>query len=168
MADEALLIVRGIDERYDGRKHNPWNEVECGDHYARALASWGVLHALAGFTFDGPAGKLGFSPRIQQDGFECFFSAGTGWGNLAQRREGRTQTNRVQVEWGTLRLGELAFEVPSVDVRSVQVAIVDGDGATAPRVLPAQFNQDGARCGVRLDERVEVRAGQRLEVAIAW
>ena len=167
MVDEALLIVRGIDERYDGRKHNPWNEVECGDHYARALASWGVLHALAGFTFDGPAGKLGFAPRIQQDEFQCFFSAGTGWGNLAQRREGRTQTNRVQVEWGTLRLGELAFEVPSVDVRSVKVAIADGDGAAAPRVLPARFKQDGARCEVRLDERVEVRAGQRLEIIIA-
>ena len=49
LLQEALIVLRAIDERYDARKRNPWNEVECGDHYARAMASWGVLIGLSGF-----------------------------------------------------------------------------------------------------------------------
>ena len=43
MTEEGLSIVKGLDERYSPAKHNPWNEIECGDHYARAMASWTVL-----------------------------------------------------------------------------------------------------------------------------
>jgi non-lysosomal glucosylceramidase len=38
--------------RYDGRRRNPFNEIECGDNYARSLPGWLVLEALAGFTQD--------------------------------------------------------------------------------------------------------------------
>ncbi|MFQ5791573.1 MAG: GH116 family glycosyl-hydrolase [Acidobacteriota bacterium] len=47
--DEGVNIVRAVRNRYDGERRNPWNEVECGNHYARALASWSVLLALSGF-----------------------------------------------------------------------------------------------------------------------
>ena len=47
MIREGLSIIRGIHDRYDGKRHNPWNEVECGDHYARALASWKRLSVSA-------------------------------------------------------------------------------------------------------------------------
>jgi len=40
---EAERIVRDIRSRYDGRKRNPFDEAECGHHYARALAAWSVL-----------------------------------------------------------------------------------------------------------------------------
>ena len=36
---EGLSMVKAVHERYRPEKHNPWNEIECGDHYARALAS---------------------------------------------------------------------------------------------------------------------------------
>ena len=42
------------------RKHNPFNEIECGDHYARALASWGVLLGLAGFRIPRTEAAPGF------------------------------------------------------------------------------------------------------------
>jgi uncharacterized protein (DUF608 family) len=45
LADEALAIVKGIRDRYDGRRRNPYNEIECGSHYARALAAYGLLLA---------------------------------------------------------------------------------------------------------------------------
>ena len=42
---EAEKVVRDIRDRYDGRKRNPFDEAECGHHYARALAAWSVLKA---------------------------------------------------------------------------------------------------------------------------
>ena len=50
----AEQVVRDIRSRYNGRKRNPFDEAECGHHYARALAAWSVLKAfepLAGAKF---------------------------------------------------------------------------------------------------------------------
>jgi non-lysosomal glucosylceramidase len=171
MADEALLILHGIDQRYDGTKHNPWNEVECGDHYARALASWGVLHALAGFTYDGPAGKLSIAPRMQQDEFRSFFAAGTGWGNLAQRRwngDRPAQADSVQVRFGTLRVKEIVTEVLTRNAGSAASASVSSlDGKQAqPAIVPTIFQRRGNRVEVEFDPPVQLKAGQELGFTI--
>ena len=42
----AEEIVRDIRARFDGEKRNPFDEPECGRHYARALASWSVFRAF--------------------------------------------------------------------------------------------------------------------------
>ena len=41
----AEQVVRDIRDRYDGVKRNPFDEAECGHHYARALDAWSVLQA---------------------------------------------------------------------------------------------------------------------------
>ncbi len=51
MIAEGLRVVEAVRRRHDGLKRNPWNEPECGHHYARALASWGPLIALSGFLY---------------------------------------------------------------------------------------------------------------------
>ncbi|MEP6748497.1 MAG: GH116 family glycosyl-hydrolase, partial [Bacteroidota bacterium] len=38
MTDEALILTRAIHDRYHAAKRNPYNEIECSDHYARAMA----------------------------------------------------------------------------------------------------------------------------------
>ena len=43
----AARVVRDIRDRYDGARRNPFDEAECGSHYARALASWSVYKAFA-------------------------------------------------------------------------------------------------------------------------
>jgi len=40
---EAERVVKDIRDRYDGAKRNPFDEAECGHHYARALDAWSVL-----------------------------------------------------------------------------------------------------------------------------
>jgi uncharacterized protein (DUF608 family) len=81
--DEGLTMVRAVRDRHDGRRRNPWNEVECGNHYARSLASWGLVVALAGADYDAHAGTLTFRPRLDLDGdVRLPFTTGTGWGEL--------------------------------------------------------------------------------------
>ncbi len=43
----AEEVVHDIRSRYDGAKRSPFDEAECGHHYARALASWSVFKAFA-------------------------------------------------------------------------------------------------------------------------
>lgn len=170
LVEEALLILRGIDQRYDGAKHNPWNEVECGDHYARALASWGALHALAGFTFDGPAGRLSLAPRIQQDDFGCFFSGGTAWGNLRQERSPNRQSNAVALQRGTLRLAQVRIAVPQeARIQDATARLANtADPDSEPRSLSVTMVQRAARCEVSLDPAIVLEAGDELQVTLSW
>jgi len=71
MQDEALRILGAVRGRYDGYRRNPFNEVECGSHYARALASWSVLHAATGFTPFLAEGRLEFAPVGRPEHFRC-------------------------------------------------------------------------------------------------
>jgi non-lysosomal glucosylceramidase len=35
----ALTVVEAVRQRHDGERRNPWDEPECGHHYARAMSS---------------------------------------------------------------------------------------------------------------------------------
>ncbi len=109
---EALTIIRAIHDRYDPARNNPWNEVECGDHYARSLASWGCLTALSGFTYDGPAGRIGFAPRMTPEDFRCVFTASQGWGTFAQQRQATAQSNQLTLRYGTLLVNAMTLLAP--------------------------------------------------------
>jgi non-lysosomal glucosylceramidase len=45
-ADDAVRVVADVRARYDGRRRNPFDEVECGHHYARSMAAWGLVEAF--------------------------------------------------------------------------------------------------------------------------
>ena len=85
MIDEAMDIVRAIRVRHNGYRRSPQNEIECGNHYARSMAGWGLLIALSGYEFDIPNDKIRFNPKIHQDDFRCFYSNGKSWGMLLQK-----------------------------------------------------------------------------------
>lgn len=107
MIEEALTIVKAARDRYDGEKRNPWNEVECGDHYARAMSSWVLLLALSGFRYSSPEKSIAFSPRIAPQNFKCFFSTGNCWGVYSQRMRGYGQILKIEVLYGELELASL-------------------------------------------------------------
>ncbi len=87
---EGLEIVAAARARHDGVRRSPWNEVECGHHYARSMASWALLTGLSGFHCDIAAGWISFDPIIESstepDTFRCLWSCGRGWGMYTQRR----------------------------------------------------------------------------------
>jgi uncharacterized protein (DUF608 family) len=164
MLREGLSIIRGIHDRYDGQRHNPWNEVECGDHYARAMASWGCLLALCGFVYDGPAGRLGFAPRLRPDDFKAFFSAAEGWGSLRQKRSEEKQESAVEVKHGRVSVRELVLEMPEkVTVKEARVS-----HGRKVLLISREPTQDGRKLVVRLDDTTVIEAGETLTVALLW
>lgn len=161
MLTEALAICRAIHERYHPRRFNPWNEIECGDHYARALASWGVLTGLAGFEYHGPAGHLGFAPRITPGDFRCAFTGAEGWGSLSQKREPGRQTGRIELAWGRLRLATVAVEIDE-DLKPAGLRC-----SVAGRPVEATLRRQGRRGLVTLASPVVLEPGQALELVLS-
>jgi len=162
MVTEALAICRGVHERYHPSKHNPWNEIECGDHYARALASWGVLIGLSGFAYHGSAGKIGFAPHITPQDFRCAFTAAEGWGTLSQRRTDRSQTNEIAVRWGQLAVSTITLELPEGTALAEATVTVDD------RRVDAQADRDGRRVTIRLGRHADVTEGSGVRVELHW
>jgi non-lysosomal glucosylceramidase len=83
--EEGLTIVKAVRDRHDGYRRNPWNEVECGHHYARSMSSWGLLIALSGFEFDMSRGEIKFAPVVNQEDYTGFWSTGRAWGTYSQK-----------------------------------------------------------------------------------
>ncbi len=105
MLDEGLSIVKGIRDRYNGFKRNPWDEFECGHHYARSMASFGLLLALSGFQYDKGAGFLGFSPKIPLDDFQCFWALDGVWGTYSYSQT--TARVTLKVLYGSISLKKI-------------------------------------------------------------
>lgn len=51
-------MVEEVRQRFSGRRRNPFNEMECGDHYARSMASFGLLHAWSGLVYDAASNSI--------------------------------------------------------------------------------------------------------------
>ncbi|MDL2228764.1 non-lysosomal glucosylceramidase [Treponema sp. OttesenSCG-928-L16] len=99
---EGLRIVEACRDRHDGIKRSPWNEVECGHHYARSLASYGVLLALTGFRCDAVNKILYFKPAINQDNFTGFFCCPAGWGLYRQKKNSEGYRGEIETLHGDL------------------------------------------------------------------
>jgi uncharacterized protein (DUF608 family) len=157
MIEEGLSMVKGVHDRYSPEKHNPWNEIECGDHYARAMASWGVLLALEDFQFDGPAKSLRFAPRVQPAHFKGFFTAAEGWGNIGQERASGKQSNSVTVSYGKLRLTTLEVETTGMPKN---IKLMKGD-----RIIPFTRQLRDNQLRLNFDE-TEIDAGGSLKLSM--
>ena len=100
---EGLKIVEACRDRHDGVGRSPWDEVECGHHYARSLASYAVLLALTGFRCDAVNKTLTFKPVINQDNFSGFFCCAEGWGMVHQTKEADgTYSLKIETLFGDL------------------------------------------------------------------
>ncbi|MCL4691325.1 MAG: twin-arginine translocation signal domain-containing protein [Candidatus Hydrogenedentes bacterium] len=160
MVQEGLQIVRGARERYTGSQRNPWSEIECGGHYARAMSSYSLMTAAAGLVYDAATGSLSFSPRITPENYKGFFTGGAGWGTVAQRRTGRSQRNSIDIRYGEVLLSTVTVECPdNLSGNRVRVTL-KGEPVRAT----ARF--DGGRCEVRFSDSVKLSpVGElRLEV----
>lgn len=156
--DEGLQIARAARDRYTGDQRNPWSEVECGGHYARAMASYSLLLAAGHIDVDARTGCVTCAPKIMVDDFKAFFTSGNGWGSLTQHRSRQMQRNGIELKYGTLTLGRLTVDL---DPRFTRGPVtVEGPGR--PRVR-ARHHADGM-CMLEFDEPVRLTAGDTLTV----
>ena len=112
LVQPGLEIVRAARSRYDGRTRNPWNEFECGNYYARAMASYALLAAYSGYRYSAVEKTLWLDPKTKSRPFTCFFSTASGYGTLSLDRrfltidllEGTLACRRIVLGAGAQRM----------------------------------------------------------------
>lgn len=103
--EDGLKVIAAIRERYDGRKRSPFNEAECGHHYARAMASWAAVLALTGFEYSAVTATMKFNPVAKAATW--FWSSGDAWGTILQQPRKKGYAVTFEVCGGTLKLQKL-------------------------------------------------------------
>lgn len=162
MVEEGLALVRAVRDRYDGERRNPWDEIECGHHYARAMSSWSLLLALSGYQYSAPSQSLAFAPRIAADDFRCLFTTGHGWGSYAQRLDSRRQVHTLDLRSGRLTLARLRVPRFSAQTPPRLQRLSVGE-----RDVAGRLTADPDALTIDLTPPVTLETGDRLVVAIS-
>lgn len=170
LVDEARQIVRTARARYDGRRRdglnsgpggNPYNELECGKFYARAMSSWSLLLACQGFILDGPKGILGFKPKWRPEDHRSFYTAPEGWGLFVQRRTEHQQTARIEVRHGQVRVEQLVFALPTTATTTASLVV-------AGRPVSVKVQQQGNDVCLVLERSTVIPEGVAAEITLRW
>ncbi len=151
--EEGLAIVKAVRDRYSGFNRNPWDELECGHHYARAMASWAVMLALSGFRYDGVERFMAFSPKMNKEDFLTFWSSGCGWGSFRVKDKKIT----LRVKYGKLKLSELGIseEYNFKSIKGIRIY---------SRKAQAGLKHSQGLLIVSLKEPVELKRGDEIVV----
>jgi hypothetical protein len=156
MVKEGVECVENVRARFDGEKRNPWDEPECGHHYARALSSWSTVVAMSGFLYDGSAAAVTAVPKIPQDDFQCFWASGTGWGTYSLRRQSGGTLFSIKVLKGTLHCKSCEIAAPGA------TAAVELAGS----IIASAVVRNAERIVVTLDETLRLVANEELRFAV--
>jgi uncharacterized protein (DUF608 family) len=158
MLQEGLAVTRAVHDRYHPSRRNPYNEVECGDHYARSMASHGVFVSLCGFECHGPKKHMGFAPKITPENFKSAFIAPEGWGSFNQRIENGELSAEIEIRHGRLPLASLALQHEG----ATKVSMKHGD-----TMVPVSIQRDGKRILTLLGKPIDITAGKKLLVRLS-
>ncbi len=102
MTTEGLACIRDVRSRYDGLRRSPYDEAECGHHYARAMAVWGAILALTGFRYSAVKRSMAFAHKPGRH----FWSTGHAWGTCEITSSGQVT---LRVGEGSVRLSEFTL-----------------------------------------------------------
>lgn len=125
LVEEALKVEKAVHTRYSPNRRNPYNEIEYGNHYTRAMSGYAPFVSASGFSYKGPKNAIGFDPKINSENFKSAFITGTGWGSFKQKRILNRQTNKLILNYGTLKLSEISLISLGVEKSSVLLKVND-------------------------------------------
>jgi uncharacterized protein (DUF608 family) len=131
MLRQGLAAIENVRRRFDGERRNPWDEPECGHHYARAMSAWSSVVAWSGFEYHAAQRSLALRPRSVAQPFRSFWSSGTGWGVFTVA-QGRAE---VEVQEGTLPVRSLRLSKPIAAVRFGGTTVTHKSGTAGEAVL---------------------------------
>ncbi|HZQ05831.1 MAG TPA: GH116 family glycosyl-hydrolase [Anaerolineae bacterium] len=158
--ESALHLIHATRQRYDGRKQNPWNEIECGDHYVRALASWSLLEAALGYVYDAAQAEMQFHPIITPQNIRAPFFTRDGWGTFTQRLLNGEQVVTLTIGYGNLELKTLTLKT----VLSEQISTVaaECDGQPIEILVESHANQ----IRLQFQQGLALHADQKLTLQL--
>ncbi|HTF62582.1 MAG TPA: GH116 family glycosyl hydrolase, partial [Edaphobacter sp.] len=156
MIEEGIHVVSTARARYDGRKRNPWDEEECGHHYARAMSSWSTIVMLSGFHYAGDRAALTIMPRLPARPFRSFWSTGTGWGTFSLEGQANGMMLKIHVISGKLPCGSCIVAGPAT-----QAWLRFGT-----KTYPLRVEQEDQRIELRFPETLTIPEGMRIEIEV--
>lgn len=156
MIDEGVHVVTSARARYDGKKRNPWDEEECGHHYARAMSSWSTVVILCGFHYAGDNAMVTIMPRLPDRIFRGFWSTGTGWGTFSLERHATGAMMQIHVTSGEL---------------SCRTFVLSQPGARASlnfgtETYTLQVETEDKKIKLRLPETLTITEGRRIDIEV--
>ncbi len=165
----AGLVREGVEcfesarRRFDGERRNPWDEPECGHHYARAMSAWSGLLAYSGFRYDGPRQTVAMAPAAASADFRCFWATATGWGVFARSESAGRTTFRLRVDHGNLSAQNFELNAHGTKATATMGGAALRHGFEASREAGARAT---AGAVVRLARPVTLREGQELAIEV--
>ena len=160
LVEKGLAVARTVHDRYHPAKRNPYNEIECSDHYSRAMSSYAIFLNIAGFRYHGPKGELAFAPKLTPENFKTAFTSAEGWGSFAQKSaDGRLEAS-VLLKFGRLRLASFTL-TPLADRCSAAFADVDG------RIIQCAVERVGdGSMRIIFASQITIKAGSTLTIIL--
>jgi uncharacterized protein (DUF608 family) len=144
---DGVKVVEAIHRRYL-RAGQPWNHIECGGHYSRAMSSWATLLAATGFKPDFAHETLNLLPVAPGD-FRAPWATASGFGSISRKG----QALYLHCVQGTLQFKCLTLPAGA---RSARI----GGHALALRTV-----KTAAGVTLEFSSRVSLTANQTLVVA---
>ncbi len=158
MTDEALILTRTIHDRYHAAKRNPFNEIECSDHYARAMASYGTFITACGFEYHGPKGFLKFAPKMQAENFKAPFITAQGWGSFEQKKSAANFAASIDLKYGSLQLNQLRFETINHNKATV---LLNG------KSIGCSVQKEGTDTVLHFSKPITIQINQQLKIQLS-
>jgi hypothetical protein len=106
---EGLAVMKAIRDRFDGRKRDPYNQIQCGGYYIRSMTNYSALLALTGMRHSAVDRCLWLDPILDRDDLRTFFSTEGAWGTLALRRAGEGHRLTIDLAAGELPLRQFVL-----------------------------------------------------------
>ena len=106
MEKDGLKCIKSIRDRFDGQKRNPFDEPECGHHYARAMASWASILAISNFHYSAVDQTISFTNKPGQ----YFWSTGYSFGTAKITKDGKGETLELKVIEGNISLNSVSLD----------------------------------------------------------
>jgi non-lysosomal glucosylceramidase len=155
LVEEGFRVLEALRARYSGHRRNPYNEIECGDHYSRAMAGWSALEAISGFRYNAIENALRLAPLSREGNFRSVYVAGSGWGTVEWNSHGGRRSLALSCLSGEIHVDMLVLG--RVELREV---MADLDG----KACPVDVTTDEHETVLRFERPVTLGEGSRLIV----